>query len=165
MTCDYTVTNHEAVDDDDQDRVFKALADRTRRALLDRLRSRNGQSLAELTEGFEMSRFGVAKHLRIPDGQSLWGRGTIAEWDPPHRLVHTWRSLYDPRAHDEPASRVTWEITEQGGGYCLLRVTHDHLEHSPITADGVAGEGWMLVLSGLKSVVETGQGLIATKEA
>ncbi|MCR2053507.1 SRPBCC family protein [Actinomyces bowdenii] len=100
-----------------------------------------------------------------PDGQSLWGRGTIAEWDPPHRLVHTWRSLYDPRAHDEPASRVTWEITEQEGGYCLLRVTHDHLEHSPITADGVAGEGWMLVLSGLKSVVETGQGLIATKEA
>lgn len=100
-----------------------------------------------------------------PDGQSLWGRGTISEWDPPRRLVHTWRSLYDPRAHDEPASRVTWEITEQEGGYCLLRVTHDHLEHSPITADGVAGEGWMLVLSGLKSVVETGQGLIATKEA
>ncbi|MBF0695949.1 helix-turn-helix transcriptional regulator [Actinomyces bowdenii] len=101
MTCDYIVTNHEAVDDDDQDRVFKALADRTRRALLDRLHSRNGQSLAELTEGFEMSRFGVAKHLRILQDAGLVvvrrkGRRTAHYLNPvPIQQIHNrWMNPY-----------------------------------------------------------------------
>jgi DNA-binding transcriptional ArsR family regulator len=47
------------------DEVFKALADPVRRALLDRLFERSGQTLAELCEGQDMSRFGVMKHLRI----------------------------------------------------------------------------------------------------
>lgn len=47
------------------DEVFKALADPVRRDLLDRLYERGGQTLGELCEGQEMSRFGVMKHLRI----------------------------------------------------------------------------------------------------
>jgi DNA-binding transcriptional ArsR family regulator len=47
------------------DDVFKALADPVRRELLDRLFERGGQTLAELCEGHEMSRFGVMKHLRV----------------------------------------------------------------------------------------------------
>ena len=49
----------------DTDLVFRALADASRRALLDRLFERNGQSLGELTEGMAMSRQAVAKHLAI----------------------------------------------------------------------------------------------------
>lgn len=47
------------------DKIFKALADPARRTLLDALRSRNGQSLAELTEILDMTRFGVMKHLGV----------------------------------------------------------------------------------------------------
>ena len=44
-----------------------------------------------------------------PDG-SVWGDGPVLEFDPPRRLVHEWRSLYDPDLADESPSRVTWEI-------------------------------------------------------
>ena len=54
----------------DDNRVFRALADPTRRHLLDRLFERDGRTLTELLEGVEMSRFGVMKHLRV-----LRGRG------------------------------------------------------------------------------------------
>lgn len=94
-----------------------------------------------------------------PDGASLWGDETVLESDPPRRLVVTWRSLYDPDLVDEPASRVTWEIEAQEGGYVLLTLTHDRLDDAPKTAANVAGAGWMLVLSGLKTVLETGAGL------
>jgi DNA-binding transcriptional ArsR family regulator len=50
---------------DDEDLVFKALADPTRRALLDRLFVRDGQTLRELEADQEMTRFGVMKHLKV----------------------------------------------------------------------------------------------------
>jgi DNA-binding transcriptional ArsR family regulator len=53
------------------DRVFKALADKSRRRLLDRLRAENGQSLGELCEGLAMSRQAVTKHLRILEAANL----------------------------------------------------------------------------------------------
>ena len=55
----------------DDDRVFRALADPTRRHLLDRLFERDGRTLTELLEGVEMSRFGVMKHLRILEGAGM----------------------------------------------------------------------------------------------
>jgi uncharacterized protein YndB with AHSA1/START domain len=81
--------------------------------------------------------------------------GSVLEFDPPHRLVHGWRALYDPETATEDESRVTWEIEAKDGGTSLLRVVHDQLEGAPKTAAGVAG-GWMWVLSGLKSLLETG---------
>jgi len=53
------------------DRVFKALADKSRRRLLDRLRAENGQSLGELCEGLAMSRQAVTKHLKILEAANL----------------------------------------------------------------------------------------------
>ena len=53
---------------------------------------------------------------------------------------------------------MTWEIEPQDGGYTKLTVVHDRLEASPKTAVSVAG-GWMYVLSGLKSLLETGKPL------
>jgi uncharacterized protein YndB with AHSA1/START domain len=94
-----------------------------------------------------------------PDG-SVWGDGPVFEWDPPHRLVHEWRSLYDPGVAAEAPSRVTWEIEPRDGGFCLLTVTHDRLEGAPRTAASVSGPGWMFVLSGLKTYLETGAPLV-----
>lgn len=56
---------------DDGDLVFKALADASRRELLDRLHGRGGQSLGELCQGLEMTRPAVAKHLRILEEANL----------------------------------------------------------------------------------------------
>ncbi len=53
------------------DAVFRALADASRRALLDRLHARNGQTLSELCEGLAMTRQAVTKHLAILEGANL----------------------------------------------------------------------------------------------
>lgn len=93
-----------------------------------------------------------------PDG-STWGDGPVIEYDPPRRLVHEWRSMYDPDLAQEQPSRVTWEIEPQDGGYCQLTLIHDKLDGAPKTAASVAGPGWMFVLSGLKTLLETGSPL------
>ena len=95
-----------------------------------------------------------------PDG-SVWGDSPTFEYDPPRRLVHGWRSLYDPELAAEEESRVTWEIEPQDGGYCKLTVIHDRLEGAPKTAASVSGAGWMMVLSGLKTLLETGEPLVS----
>ena len=95
-----------------------------------------------------------------PDG-SKWGDGEVMEFNPPKRLVHEWRSMYDDELAAEAPSRVTWEIEPRDGGYCLLTLTHDRLESSPKTAESVSGTGWMFVLSGLKTLMETGEPLQA----
>jgi uncharacterized protein YndB with AHSA1/START domain len=97
-------------------------------------------------------------HSLGPDG-SVWGDGPTFEYDPPRRLAHEWRSLYDSELAAEEASRVTWEIEPQDTGYCKLTVTHDQLEGAPKTAESVSGAGWMMVLSGLKTLLETGEPL------
>jgi uncharacterized protein YndB with AHSA1/START domain len=89
-----------------------------------------------------------------PDG-AVWGEGPVFEFDPPRRLSYEWRSQYDPDLAAEPPSRVTMEIEPKDGGYCLLTLTHDQLDGSPKTAQSVSGPGWMFVLSGLKTLVET----------
>jgi hypothetical protein len=94
-----------------------------------------------------------------PDG-SVWADEPMYEFEPPRRLVHGWRSLYDPDLAGEDPSRVTWEIEPQDGGYCLLTVTHDRLDGAPKTAESVAGVGWMIVLSGLKTLLKTGEPLV-----
>ena len=88
----------------------------------------------------------------------LWGDDNILDSDPPRRLVHTWRSLYDAELAAEPPSRITWEIEAQPGGVTKLTVIHDQLEESPKTAASVSG-GWLFVISGLKTLLETGKPL------
>lgn len=93
-----------------------------------------------------------------PDHATLWTENEVLESDPPRRLVHTWRSLYDAESAAEAESRVTWEIEAQEGGYSKLTLVHDRLEGAPRTAASVSG-GWPLVVSGLKTLVETGKPL------
>jgi len=80
LTCDLTVTRvphvgsvtqRSPVPEPAEEAVFRALADPTRRAILDRLFERDGQSLGEIERSFEMSRFGVMKHLRVLEEAGL----------------------------------------------------------------------------------------------
>jgi len=118
----------------------------------------------EFTEKyFYGARIAVRPDLRTttpPGGdEGDWGEDPVMEFDPPRRLVHGWKSKYNPELAAEEPSRVTWEIEAQEGGYSLLTVTHDQLEAAPKTAASVAGPGWMMVLSGLKTLLETGEPL------
>lgn len=78
----------------DDDRVFRALADPTRRRILDLLFERDGRTLTELEAGFDTTRFGVMKHVRVLTDAGLvvtrrQGRATLHFLDPvPIRLVH-----------------------------------------------------------------------------
>ncbi len=238
------------------DLVFRALADPTRRDLLDELFRRDGQTLTELERHFEMTRFGVMKHLRLLEEaglvvvrrrgreklhflnpvpirlvhdrwvskyaapvaaalsnlkselehtvekvfeiyirttpERLWeaitdpeirrkynfgagvvsswtvgsrmemsapkapgplGEGEILEIDPPRRLVHTLRALWDDDVIAEGTSRVTWEI-ERVEDSCRLTVVHDQLRDG---ANEQLYGGWPMILSGLKTWLETGQ--------
>src|SRR4030081_1663735 len=103
---------------------------------------------------------GTAIRYYAPDGSTLWGDEKVLESDPPRLLGVSWRSLFDPELAIEQPSRVSWEIESQEGGLSKLTVTHDRLEGSPKTAQSVAG-GWMFILSGLKTVLETGKPLLA----
>jgi uncharacterized protein YndB with AHSA1/START domain len=96
---------------------------------------------------------------RSYQGSALKNVVEVLEHEPPRRLVHSWVSYYDPELAAEEPSRVSWEIEPQEGGYSLLTVTHDRLEGAPKTAESVSGTGWMMVLSGLKTLLETGEPL------
>ena len=98
---------------------------------------------------------GTPLRRRSPDGAELWGDDVVLESDPPRKLVQTWRALYDDALAAEQPSRVTWEIEPLPGGVCRLTVTHDQLEGAPNTAEKVS-HGWMFVISGLKTYLETG---------
>jgi uncharacterized protein YndB with AHSA1/START domain/DNA-binding transcriptional ArsR family regulator len=101
---------------------------------------------------------GTPMRYYSPDRSAVWSDETIIESQRPRRLVVGWRSLYDPELAAEERSRVTWEINEQEGGVVRLTVIHDLLEGAPKTAESVSG-GWMFIISGLKTVLETGEPL------
>jgi uncharacterized protein YndB with AHSA1/START domain len=98
------------------------------------------------------------RRVYAPDGES-WGEDEVYEFDPPRRLSHSWKSKWNEELAAEEASRVTWELEPQEDGTTLLTVVHDRLEGAPKTAEAVAGVGWMRVVSGLKTLLETGEPL------
>ena len=87
----------------------------------------------------------------------LLGEGEVVEADPPRRLVHTMVALWSEDAKAEGASRVTWEI-EPVGDSCRLTLTHDEMREG--ASEELYG-GWPMILSGLKTWLETG-GLLTT---
>ena len=111
---------------------------------------------------FYGSRITITPEGRVstsPDGSENWRDSEDHEWDTPRKLVHGWRTLYDLELAAEGTRRVTWEIEPQDGGVTKLTVVHDRLDASPKTAENVAG-GWPFVLSGLKTLLETGEPLV-----
>ncbi|HVD86249.1 MAG TPA: SRPBCC family protein [Solirubrobacterales bacterium] len=102
---------------------------------------------SEWTEGsgYESAVPGV---IDIASGENL-------EVDPPLRLVQSFNALWSDQVKSEGTSRVTWEI-EPVGTSCRLRVTHDQLSED---ANNELFGGWPMILSGLKTLLETGEDL------
>src|SRR5262249_59694437 len=90
-----------------------------------------------------------------PTAPGLLVEGQNVEVDPPRRLVQTFRALWSDDVKREGTTRVTWEI-EPIRDSCRLIVAHDQLR------DGANAElygGWPMILSGLKTLLETGERL------
>jgi uncharacterized protein YndB with AHSA1/START domain/DNA-binding transcriptional ArsR family regulator len=97
---------------------------------------------------------GSRYELVHPSGGGI-AEGEILEADPPHRLVQSFTALWSEDVKREGTSRVTWEI-EQVADSCRLTVTHDQLGAD---ANGELYGGWPMILSGLKTLLETGESL------
>lgn len=123
------------------ERLWAAITDPEQRAKY----SFGVRTESDWTPGSEY-RSGVPGTVEIAAGENL-------EVDPPRRLVQTFRALWSEGVAGEGSSRVTWEI-EPVGSSCRLRVVHDEL------AEGANSElfgGWPMILSGLKTLLETGE--------
>src|SRR3990172_6809492 len=88
----------------------------------------------------------ISPAMAIAEGENL-------EVDPPRRLVQSYRAVWSDDVKSEGTSRVIWEI-EPVGDSCRLTVTHDQLREG---ANAELFGGWPMVLSGLKSLLETGE--------
>jgi uncharacterized protein YndB with AHSA1/START domain len=92
---------------------------------------------------------GVPGVIEIAEGENL-------EVDPPRRLVQSLNALWSDDVKAEGTSRVTWEIEAVGDDSCRLTVVHDQLR--PSASAEIYG-GWPMILSGLKTLLETGETL------
>ena len=100
---------------------------------------------SQWTEGSEY-RSGVPGVVDIASGENV-------EVEPPRLLVQTFTAHWSEGVEAEGVSRVTWEI-EPVGTSCRLRVTHDQLGED---ANNELYGGWPMILSGLKTLLETGE--------
>ena len=96
---------------------------------------------------------GSRLEMGSPQAGGLLGEGEVIEADPPRRLVHTLSALWSDEVRQEGASRVTWEI-EPVQDSCRLILTHDQLREG--ANDQLYG-GWPMILSGLKTWLESGE--------
>jgi uncharacterized protein YndB with AHSA1/START domain len=102
-----------------------------------------------------VSDFAPGSHFEMTNGEFALGEGENLEVDPPRRLVQSATMLWSDEVRGEGPTRITWEI-EPVGDSCRLTVTHDQIR------DGATDElygGWPMILSGLKTWLETGEQL------
>jgi uncharacterized protein YndB with AHSA1/START domain len=95
---------------------------------------------------------GSSYHASVPGVIDI-AAGENLEVDPPHRLVQSFNALWSDSVRAEGSSRVTWEI-EPVGSSCRLTVIHDQLSAD---ANSELYGGWPMILSGLKTLLETGE--------
>ncbi len=91
--------------------------------------------------------------MAAPNAEFVLGEGEVLEADPPRRLVHTMLAFFSEEAKAEGSTRVTWDI-EPVGDSCRLTLTHDQMREG---ANSQIFGGWPMVLSGLKTWLETGE--------
>lgn len=101
-----------------------------------------------------ISDFTTGSSFEMKAGDFPLGEGENIEVHPPHKLVQTMRALWGDDVKAEGFSRITWEIETIGDDSCLLKVTHDQLRDG--ANDQLYG-GWPMILSGLKTWLETGE--------
>jgi uncharacterized protein YndB with AHSA1/START domain len=123
------------------ERIWEAITDPEQRAKF----SFGVQTQSEWTTGSSY-RGGVPGVVEIAEGENL-----VVE--PPHLLVQSFNALWSDDVKAQGTTRVTWEI-EQVGDSCRLTVVHDQL---PESANAELYGGWPMILSGLKTLLETGE--------
>lgn len=101
---------------------------------------------------------GASWQLVFSDGR-VADAGEIVEIDPPRRLVIKWRNEFRPELHAEGYSRCTIEI-EQAGAAVKLTITHE-IDRPDSKLIGAVSGGWPRILSNLKSLIETGETVLA----
>jgi uncharacterized protein YndB with AHSA1/START domain len=126
------------------ERLWEAITDPKQRAKY----SFGVETNSEWTPGSRYEATHPAAGIRIAEGENL-------EVDPPRRLVQSFTALWSDDAKAEGTSRVTWEI-EQVEDSCRLTVVHDQLSEG---ANPELYGGWPMILSGLKTLLETGEAL------
>jgi len=146
----------QALEEDTMEKVFeiyiKTTPDRLWQAITDSEMRRKYTFGVGITSDWTPGSSYVADHagagIKISEGENL-------EVDPPHRLVQSFTALWSDDVQAAGTSRVTWEIKPVGDS-CQLTVTHDRL---PEGVNGQIYGGWPQVLSGLKTLLETGETL------
>ena len=99
--------------------------------------------------------------LKFPDGR-LADSGEVVEIDPPRKLVLTWRHEFFPEMMGEGYGLMTYEL-EQQGEMVKLSVRHEMDKPDSRMIKGVSN-GWPVLLASLKSLLETGESLEATRK-
>ena len=103
---------------------------------------------------------GSSWKLMIPDGR-VGDAGEVLEIVPPRRLVLSWQNQFVPELKAEGPSRLTY-LLESQGDMVKLTVTHEMPRPGTEFIDKVSN-GWPVILSSLKSLLETGESLEATR--
>jgi uncharacterized protein YndB with AHSA1/START domain len=103
---------------------------------------------------------GASWRLMIPGGR-VGDSGEVVEIEPGRRLVLTWRNEFLAQLRDEPLSRLTYEIEPQGEAV-KLAVIHESEQPGSKLIEMVSN-GWPMILASLKSLLETGESLEATR--
>ena len=96
---------------------------------------------------------GARMEMVADKANGILGEGTVLEVDPPRRLVHTMIAFFSEEAKAEGETRVTWDI-EPVGDSCRLTLTHDQMREG---ANEQLYGGWPMILSGLKTWLESGE--------
>jgi uncharacterized protein YndB with AHSA1/START domain/predicted transcriptional regulator len=102
-----------------------------------------------------ISDFTPGSHFEMTNGEFTLGEGENLEVDPPRKLVQSATMLWSDEVKNEGPTRITWDI-EPVGDSCRLTVTHDQIRDG--ATDEIYG-GWPMILSGLKTWIETGETL------
>ncbi len=103
---------------------------------------------------------GESWRLMIPDGR-VGDSGEVLEIDPPRRLVLSWRNEFKPELRGEGLSRLSYDLEQQED---MVKLTVIHESDTPGSKlIGAVSDGWPLILASLKSLLETGQSLEATR--
>jgi uncharacterized protein YndB with AHSA1/START domain len=103
---------------------------------------------------------GASWRLMIPDGR-VGDSGEILEIEPERRLILKWRNEFVPESHAEGDSRMTWELEKQGD-MVKLTVVHE-IDKTGSKLIEMVSNGWPMILASLKSLLETGEPLEATR--
>lgn len=94
---------------------------------------------------------------QMPNGSPIV-EGEVMASEPPHRLVHSYHSLWPPMDKDAP-TKVTWELESMSEGVTKVTVVHEDFEGETATYQGLQSGGWTWILSNMKTLLETGESM------